>query len=480
VSMGQRLAAGTTQLALSNAVVRMLSFATMPILTRLLTPEAYGTAAIAGTVISIVAVISLAGIDMSYARAFHSSSPPSGAPLEAFAWRYALGAAVLAGVIAAAAWWLAIAGSYQVPANIALWLALGVVLSVSNTMAQTGARLGNRYRALSGATLVAGLASASFSVAIALWWRADEIALIVSMLIGYLLPTLILGGPPISSLRSASGLDPHQRLEVLKIGLAGVVTAPALWMLSSLDRWYLGYYEGAASVGVYSIGYNVGLMGSVITGALQLIWLPEASREFEEDEEKARLLLGRLGEQCVAILGVVWLFITAAGGDLVRLLADPQYHSAAGIVPLIAGAGYLHGVAQLATTGLLLKKRLHLSIWWWLIAAGACVILNGLLVPSLGRLGAAWTQLATFGLLAFGIILTSQRLLPLQIRTGRLCIGIAGIAGIGLLMSPAWMTTPLTSLAVKLPIGLLTAWIAGRYLAPGAIRILKQRLLSTP
>jgi O-antigen/teichoic acid export membrane protein len=73
----RRLISATTQLTLSNGVVRLLSIVTMPILTALLSPQAYGVAALAGTVISLVSVFGLAGVDMSYARAYHSSQQPA-------------------------------------------------------------------------------------------------------------------------------------------------------------------------------------------------------------------------------------------------------------------------------------------------------------------------------------------------------------------------------------------------------------------
>ena len=75
----RRVVSGTSLLTFSNGVVRLLSIVTMPILTGLLSPQAYGVAALAGTTISLDPVLALAGIDTSYLRAYHSAQPPSGA-----------------------------------------------------------------------------------------------------------------------------------------------------------------------------------------------------------------------------------------------------------------------------------------------------------------------------------------------------------------------------------------------------------------
>src|SRR5262245_48118729 len=103
--MTRTLISGISELMLSSGVVRLLSIVTMPILTSLLSPQAYGVSALAGTVISLVSVFALAGIDMSYARAYHSAQPPGGADVEHYCWRFAILGALLASMVGALAWW---------------------------------------------------------------------------------------------------------------------------------------------------------------------------------------------------------------------------------------------------------------------------------------------------------------------------------------------------------------------------------------
>src|ERR1700682_2385012 len=86
----------TVRITLSNGLVRLLSLITMPILTRLLSTSAYGEAAMAGTVISLVSVIALAGMDMSYMRAHFSSNFDEREAVEYFSWRFTFFAGITA------------------------------------------------------------------------------------------------------------------------------------------------------------------------------------------------------------------------------------------------------------------------------------------------------------------------------------------------------------------------------------------------
>lgn len=465
MTLGKRIASATVQITLSRALVSLLSLVTMPVLTHLLPPEAYGVAAIAGTLISLVSVFALAGMDMSYVRAYHSTSPPSGFAVELFAWRYVIVAGTFAGLAVLAAWPF-VSGFFSLPSYIGGLLAIGIVLSLGHTMALARARLNSRYKAMSVSTVVSGLGAATISIGVAYWWRQDEFPLILSMVVGYLIPILVLGTPSVAKLSKPLNLDAADQYGLFKIGLAGVVTAPAYWLLSSSDRWFLGYFEDATSVGIYSIGYGVAIIGMMANSAVTTVWVPETAREYENNPKCAQANLGKLAELLTICFACVWMAVTAAGGDLVRLLAAPPFHEAAILVPYIAAGVFFYGITHLANASLLLKKKLSLSIRWWIAGGAFCLALNFILVPLFGRLGAALTQLSSFALISAGTIFTAQKLYPLRLNWMRLGFVLVVVLVVGAVMSNAWASTPALSLLLKLPTGILAVIIVFKMGAP--------------
>lgn len=463
MSITQRLFSGTLQLTLSNALARMLSIATMPILTTLLAPRAYGAASLIGTGISLVSVFALAGIDMSYARAYFSAQPPNGESVEHFSWRLAISTALPAAVIAGLVWWFVSQQWSELDRSLAFPLAAGVLLTVLNVMSSTRARLAGRYRALAWTILATGLIGSIAGVAVAAAWRRDAVALIVPMLLAQLLPLLMLGMPSIFVLAKPSVLNKGEGTALLKIGLAGVVTAPMYWLLSSSDRWFLQFFRGAEEVGIYSIGYNFAYLGVMVNTAVMTVWLPEAARAYEEDQTAARKVLGRLMSRLVAGLALVWLAIAASGGDMVRWLANERFHSAAQVVPFIAGGVFFYGVSQLAMYGLLLVKQLKWAALWWFAAGLVCVASNWMLVPRQGGMGAAITQTLSFAFVSFAILTTSQAKYPLQLAWARVAAVLVIVIGAAVFMVPPWHAIPPLSILIKLPMGIavsaLVAWV---------------------
>lgn len=466
MTFARRFLSGTVQLTLSNAVVRLVSIVTMPILTALLPPHAYGVASLVGTVVSLVAVFALAGIDMSYSRAYHSSKPPSGAVVEYFCWRFAILMALLTAALAALVWWLLSGDSSGLDQGMTVIIAIGIVVAVGNTMALTRARLAGRYRAMAITIVAGGIVGSMLSIGIAVWWRQDALALLLPMLLIYLLPMLMLGAPPITALFKPSGMARDNAASLIKIGLAGVVTAPMYWLLSSSDRWFLQHYHGAEVVGIYSIGYSVANVGMMVNSAVMSVWLPEAAREFEQDPEQAKITLGRFMSRLVAAMAIIWLVVTAAGGDILRLLANERFQAAADVVPYIAGGVFFYGILHLANAGLLLVNKLKWAVWWWFAGGLIGLLMNWVLIPRLGAVGAAITQCISFTFISIGVLISSQAVFRVQLEWSRLALAIVIVVTAGVAMGTPWHASALYSLLLKIPIGLAVTAVISWMMAP--------------
>lgn len=475
MTLGRRVISTTALLTLSSVLVRSLTILTMPVLTHLLPPSAYGTAALVTSIIGLTAVVGLAGMDMSYLRSYYASGPASGERAEIFVWRFTISAGALTGAALFVSWPL-IADAFALPGYLGALAGLAVALQVCSTMAQARARLHLHYRAAAISILIAGIGALATTLSLAYWWRQDELPIVLSLVTINLLPILILGAPPVRKLIAPSGLAPRELASVAKIGIAGIATAPLYWVLISSDRWFLGHFDGTAAVGVYAIAYGLGTIGLMINTAIFAVWTPESAREYEQNPSTAADHLGLLAEHVLVAFACTWLAVTAAGGDLIRLLTAKPFHAAADLIPLLAAGVFAHGVSHLFNATLLLKKRLDYAAWCWLGGALLSLLLNVILVPRFGAVGAALTQAISLAAVAFGIAIGAQRLYPLRVRFAWVATVTSGIAAAGIVMHPAWSDSPLTSLLAKLPVGLLVLLVVVRLAAPEVYQGIRQRI----
>lgn len=420
----------SAQLTLANALARALGIVSLPLLTLWLSPSAYGQAALASTLISLVSVIGLMGMDMSYSRGFLSRDPPNGEAVETLLWRLALVAALVVGTVAAAIWLIHVGRNAQVMASVAVLVFLGAAGSLLLAMAQTRSRLHHQHGRLALAVAVGGVAATLITVALARWIVADERALVAGYVTAYVLPILIMGVPGWRQLRAPSGLEPGMRSAVFLVGLPGVVTAPMYWILSSADRWFLNASTDSSVVGVYAVACTFGQLGMMVNSALLAIWLPEATRLHEStDRREADRLLGALVARLMGVMMVVWLGVGVLGGDLLRWITDARFHVGTAVVPWLASAVFFYGCYHLANTGLFLGRRLKWSALTWATLGLLSIAANLVLVPRFGMLGAAYTQCITFAVLAVAVLILSQKIHPLPLPIIRILLALAVSVG---------------------------------------------------
>lgn len=462
-SLSRSVFEGASILSISGVAVRALSILATPVLTALLLPAAYGVSAYVQTLASIGAVVALMGIDMAYARYYFDAEGGQSQRVERFCWRVALGNAIAIALVLYAAWHLVVAKYFDVSPNLGWFLVVSVVCSVAVAMAQTRIRLQGGYRRIAAAIFVSGICGTIITIALAWLWRRDVWALLIGAIAGVLINGFVLGMPGLGGLLAPANVGSARRREIVLLGLAGAVTAPMYWFISSSDRWFLGYFRDESHVGIYSVAYSLAGLSLIINSAIIQVWIPEAIKVHQGSPETAANELGELWERLVVGLGVVWLAVASMGGDLLRLLTHENYHSGAATIPWLAGGVFFYGVAALANTGLLIAGKMKWAAYFWILGGILSFSLNMSLIPRSGMLGAAVSQCISHLSIALGIGLISWRLYPLDVRWRRL--GTVGLGGMlaGVVMSIPWYANPFVSLAIKAPfvaiVSLSIAWL---------------------
>jgi O-antigen/teichoic acid export membrane protein len=451
-SLVRTVVGGTGLIAAAGGVSKLLTLVSAPILTAALGPSPYGVVALLSTVTSLAMTVALLGIDQSYARFFFAADPEEGRAAERFCWRFSLIASVGVATAAGAGWWWW-SGLAGLSSSLAVMVVAGILLGVWNAMATTRRRLLGGYFRIAVAIIVTGALGAILAILLALYWRQDAWSLLVGSAAGVAAGAWVAGFPAAETVLVPSGLSRGHRIDILRLGAAGAITAPVFWLMGSADRWIIAYLRGSAELGVYAFASTVGMVGMMLNSAITLTWFPEMTREYESAGPESLPRIGMLWVRLASGLMVAWIAVSAAGGDVIRLIADPRFHGGTTFVPWIAGGIFFYGIASLANTGLLLKKDLTPSIGWWVAGAVLNLGMNLLLVPPLGGTGAAMATCAGYGLIAVGVMRAAQARLFLPIPWKVLGASAAVSLVSGMVMIPPWSGNPALSLTLKFPVG---------------------------
>lgn len=199
-------------------------------------------------------------------------------------------------------------------------------------------------------------------------------------------------------------------------------------ILDSGDRILVQLFLGAHAVGHYSAAYNIATYAEeALMQPINLALFPLYMKLWTERgaKETQQFLSRSLHNYLLLSIGVVAVVIMTSR-DVVVVLASKKFAEASHLLPILVAGLLIYAIHIFLNAGLLIYKKTGLMTK---LVIGACivnVILNMILLPRIGLLGAAWATLISYGFLIVLMGHVSFRLLPLRVDYRKLALAIIG------------------------------------------------------
>lgn len=225
-------------------------------------------------------------------------------------------------------------------------------------------------------------------------------------------------------------------LPLLPIGVLDI-------LIASSDRYVIGFFKGAAEVGIYSATYNLGVLAGVFIFPISYILSPTIFKLFDEKKiEKVKTYLSYSLKYflCLAIPSTFGL--TLLSQPLLKTLTSSEFVSFNTflIVFLVALGMIFYGLQAIFGQVLMLRKKTRFFLFAFGLGAFINLGLNILLVPSFGILGAAFTTLVAYLLVLIAIYWKTYWQLKFKINFNFILKSVLAslvMAGVIYLLSPA-------------------------------------------
>ena len=188
--------------------------------------------------------------------------------------------------------------------------------------------------------------------------------------------------------------------EFLKFGLPTIPSNFSAWIVSSSDRYLIGYFLGIKYVAYYNPAYSLGNLLNFIIGPLGFLLPAALSKLYGEGKiDEVKLYLEYLLKYylIIAIPAVFGLSILAKPILMIlsiKEIAEKSYL----VVPFVGVSIVLFGVYVIVVQILVLKKRTDVTAKIWIVAALLNFFLNIVFIPKFGIIGAAITTLLAYTL----------------------------------------------------------------------------------
>lgn len=197
-------------------------------------------------------------------------------------------------------------------------------------------------------------------------------------------------------------------VEMLKYGVYFIPTLLIAFIINFSDRYFLRYFTDLETVGLYSLGYKLGMIIFFLMGqSFQQAWGAYAF-QYENDEE-APILYGRIFTIFLLISTYIAFSMALLSKEIVVVIADPRYLDAYKVIPLIAFAAVCYASDNITKIGILITKKTVILPLINLSIAALNILLNILLIPKYGMIGAAVATAFSFLLLPIISLTISNR-----------------------------------------------------------------------
>ncbi len=203
-------------------------------------------------------------------------------------------------------------------------------------------------------------------------------------------------GPPLSSLR----ISYRRCCALLKAGWPLMLSSIAVMIYMKIDQIMIGQMLGNDAVGIYSAAARFSEIWYFIATAVAASVLPAILEAKKNNEAQYRQRLQALFDLMTWIAIIVALPVTFFATPLVTMLFGADYSEAGGVLAIHVWATVFVFLGVAGGNWFLAENQQLISLQRTALGAAVNVLLNIVLIPMLGVVGAAWATLISYAVAA--------------------------------------------------------------------------------
>jgi O-antigen/teichoic acid export membrane protein len=439
----RRLATTGAAYTAASILSKLIAVALLPLYTRYLSPEDYGAAEVLFSAVVAASIVIRFGLIEAILRFYYKDDEdPAKVVASTFAGLFWLSTA---GALIALPFAEPIAdlllpldkddALYESAPDLVRIAIGGLWVLTMWEFLLTLFRLEERARAFFVTTILNVLAAITLTVVLVVGFDEGARGLLLgSYLTG---AAFALGLVALQWRRLSLRFDRELLRRLFRFGLPTMPAEVSLYLLNFIDRLIIVRTLGLTEAGLYSLAVKFAQAVNVLVRGFQLAWPPLAYSIRDDDEARRTYatVVTLFVAGCAFVVAGMWLF----SRWIVRALAAPKFFESYEAIGLISIGVTLYALYQVMVVILGRTGRTEFNFPAAIGALVANVVLNLVLVPPLGIVGAG-LALALSYLLGLGLMYAfTQRLFPVPYEWGRLLrvtLTVAAIVGIGELLVP--------------------------------------------
>ncbi len=417
-----------TFVSASNLLISLCGIFTFPIWTRFFSKSDYGILSLSMTTIIFLGAFSKFGLQHAATRYYcEFDSPDSARPMEAYYSTIFIGL-ITTGLLLCGGYfllfYLGLLPGLGIPRELVVFIAAIAFMEAMKGLMNVTLLVEHRALKWSVFAVIARYAQFLLSLVFVVFLGAGLYGYFAGQALALfiLLAVLVLPYFMSAKIRPARFSLSFLRESVV-YGLPLLGFELSMTFLAIGDRFLISFFLGVGALGLYSAGYNfcTYVLG-LIASPLKMTVMPMAFELWKkEGVEKTSEFLGRVLNYYFLFIIPIFFGLNYLGREILSFVASEKYADASSIIFYVSLALIFKGVYFIFGMGMYIKKDTKALFGIIISSAVLNVVLNLLLIPAMGLVGAALST-------ALSYIFFIAVLIRYSFRTVSVKVDYAGIA----------------------------------------------------
>ena len=179
----------------------------------------------------------------------------------------------------------------------------------------------------------------------------------------------------------------------IKVGAPLVPAGIAFFGIEAADRFFILYLMSPNDIGVYAMAAKISLIASVLVEAFRKAVWPKLIKEIHLAKTEFIKVISNIFIFSGILLSLIIFLLSPL---IYKYVVDDSYTASASIIGLLCLSKIAYGFYLISTVGIFKSEKTYLSMYVTLVAAVLACILNYILIPHFGLIGASIATLITY------------------------------------------------------------------------------------
>ncbi|MEW4241090.1 oligosaccharide flippase family protein [Priestia megaterium] len=364
-----------------------ITFVTVPLTTYFISPNEYGKASMFALFQMIFGTFLYFGIDQAYTREYHSAKNKLNLFQNAIFIPLVIAFVLFLTIIILPSPVSKLLFNNSNLVLPSILFGLMIIAMVVERFILLSLRMEEKALEYSLINIFTKLSILIFTLLFVIYIRRDFLAVVYSTVFGQ----IIIDGYLVIRYRNLfeyKKFNLNKRLlkKMFQFGFPIVIATSLSSLLNSLDRLSLRAWSDFYEVGIFAATLKIAGALSIIQVSFTSFWVPTAYRWYEERKEIEYFKI--VSDSVLLLMSILFVGILMLK-DLIIYILSPGYADATYIVAFLCLQPIIYTVSETTCLGIVFSKKTYLSIWVGLIAIVPNILINVLLVPKFGAIGAA-------------------------------------------------------------------------------------------